>query len=109
MPFDGGEIKLTTASFWRPNGKNLNKSSTKGSDEDEWGVMPDKGFDLQLSRKETDDLEEHMEDQEIILAGGKPVKKTNPEFKDRQLDLALKYLRGQIKLSEKYTSRKLPE
>jgi len=26
----GGEIKLTTATFWRPNGKNLNKASTKG-------------------------------------------------------------------------------
>jgi carboxyl-terminal processing protease len=110
LPFGGGEIKMTTASFWRPSGKNLNKSSTKGRDEDEWGVMPDKGYDLPLSRKETDDLEEHMEDQEVILAGGsKPVKKTNPDFKDRQLDMALTYLRDQIKLGEKYTSRKLPE
>ena len=31
LPFEptGGQIKLTTATFWRPNGKNLNKSSTK--------------------------------------------------------------------------------
>src|SRR5262249_49024710 len=35
------KIKMTTATFWRPNGKNLNKSSTPGKDEDEWGVTPD--------------------------------------------------------------------
>ncbi len=31
-PFDNQSIiKLTTATFWRPNGRNLNKSSTKGA------------------------------------------------------------------------------
>ena len=45
----GGEIKLTTATFWRPSGKNLNKASTKGRDEDTWGVTPDKGYLLKLS------------------------------------------------------------
>src|SRR5262249_33978314 len=38
--FDGGQIKITIASFWRPSGKNLNKSSTAGKDDDEWGVRP---------------------------------------------------------------------
>src|SRR5262249_24955759 len=32
MPFEGGQLRLTVASFWRPNGKNLNKSSTPGRD-----------------------------------------------------------------------------
>jgi len=34
--FDGGQIKVTIASFWRPSGKNLNKSSTSGKEDDEW-------------------------------------------------------------------------
>src|SRR5262249_16008296 len=38
QPFEGGELKMTTASFWRPSNKNLNKSSTGGKDKDEWGV-----------------------------------------------------------------------
>src|SRR5205085_5268284 len=42
QPFEGGDLKLTTASFWRPNGRNLNKSSTDGKDSDVWGVVPDK-------------------------------------------------------------------
>src|SRR5262249_42860036 len=48
QPFSstGGEIKLTTASFWRPSGKNLNKSSTKGKDDEGWGVRPDKGHEV---------------------------------------------------------------
>jgi carboxyl-terminal processing protease len=106
LPFAGGEIKLTTASFWRPSGKNLNKSSTKGREEDEWGVVPDKGFEIKLSAKETDDLEESMKEAEIIHAKDAPVKKTNPDFKDRQLDKALDYLKQQVKLAEKAKSAK---
>jgi C-terminal peptidase prc len=96
--FNGGYLKLTTASFWRPSGKNLNKSSTDGKDEDEWGVIPDQL--IKLSRTERDDLAEAQRDAEIIYAPGKtpPEKK---EFKDRQLDAALEYLRGKIKTASR--------
>ena len=101
VPFAGGQLKLTTASFWPPSGRNLNKGSTKGRDKDVWGVKPNKGYELKLSLKETDDLEEYLHESEIILPKGAPRKRTNPEFKDRQLELALKYLRGQMKLAER--------
>jgi C-terminal peptidase prc len=90
-PFDGGALKLTTASFWRPSGKNLNKASTAGKDEDEWGVTPDKGHVVKLTRKERDDLQEHLLKSERIT-GDKKAPKT--EFKDRQLEAALEYLRS---------------
>jgi C-terminal peptidase prc len=96
--FDGGALKLTTASFWRPSGKNLNKSSTAGHDEDEWGVTPDEGYVIKLPRKERDDLQEHLLKVERIARRDKPAKE-NKEFKDRQLDSALDYLRGKIKES----------
>jgi C-terminal peptidase prc len=101
VPFGKGEIKLTTASFWRPSGKNLNKASTKGRDEDEWGVLPDPGFEVKLTPKETDDLEEAQKESETIYPQGGAVKKTTSEFKDKQLDKALDYVRGQIKLADK--------
>ncbi len=101
VPFAGGEIKLTTASFWRPSGKNLNKASTKGGENDEWGVVPNKGYDLKLDYKETEDLEESLHEAEVIYAKGAARKRANPEFKDRQLDLGLKYLRDQLKLSDR--------
>ena len=64
----------------------------------------DKGYELVLSPKETDELEEYMHETEIIT-GGKPVKRSNPEFKDRQLELGLKYLKGQIKLADRVRTR----
>src|SRR5207237_5385600 len=66
QPFEGGELKLTTASFWRPSGKNLNKSSTSGKADDEWGVTPDAGYLLKLSAGERDQLFVHQRDSEII-------------------------------------------
>jgi C-terminal peptidase prc len=106
VKFAGGEMKLTTASFWRPNGKNLNKASTKGRDEDEWGVLPDKGYEVKLSSKETEDLEEALKEAEIINPKDKQGKKNNPDFKDRQLNKATEYLLRQIKLADKLKSLK---
>ena len=91
--FGDGELKLTIASFWRPSGKNLNKSSTGGKDEDEWGVKPD--LEIKLSRKERDDLMDHQRDIEVIQRKDKPAAKpVTKDFKDRQLDEAMKYIKG---------------
>jgi carboxyl-terminal processing protease len=100
--FEGGDIKLTTATFWRPSGKNLNKATAgknggAGTDEDVWGVMPDRV--IKLERKERDDLAEYQHELEIIRPKGKPMKDTG--FEDRQLNEALKYLREQIKTGSK--------
>jgi C-terminal peptidase prc len=97
------EIKLTTASFWRPSGKNLNKASTSGKDEDEWGVTPDKV--IKLSPKERRDLAEHQRNLETIERPDRRGK-TAKEFKDRQLDAALEYLRGQIKMASRGNPRR---
>jgi carboxyl-terminal processing protease len=106
QPFEGGELKLTTASFWRPNGKNLNKSSTSGKAEEEWGVSPNKGFLLKLSDRERDLLYDSQHDTEIIPRRDLPPKEKKTEFKDKQLDMALEYLRSQIKTAAKATPEK---
>jgi carboxyl-terminal processing protease len=87
----GGDLKLTIATFWRPSGKNLNKLSTDGKDEDVWGVMPDKIVELVLPRGEEDSLSEALHNQEVIK---RDKKDPATPFKDRQLDKALEYLRG---------------
>jgi carboxyl-terminal processing protease len=95
------ELKLTTATFWRPSKKNLNKASTPGREEDEWGVTPNKGFVLKLPTKELNDLRDHLRDAEIIHRPDKRHAETpmKTPFRDRQLDMALEYLRGQIRLA----------
>jgi carboxyl-terminal processing protease len=105
-PFEGGELKMTTASFWRPSGKNLNKSSTLGREEDTWGVTPDKV--VPLTRKERDELEEAQRNSEIIQRkGAKPNPEEKNAFKDKQLESALEYLRGQIKLGARASGKKV--
>jgi C-terminal peptidase prc len=104
FPETGGSLKVTTATFWRPTEKNLNKASTSGKDDEDWGVKPNKGFDLPLSVKELYDLQDHQRDREIISRPGTPPAVNN--FRDRQLDMALDYLRAQIKLADKGTAKK---
>ncbi len=96
----GGKLKLTTATFWRPNGKNLNRASTSGRDDDEWGVSPDAGFAVKLSAKELNDLQDQQRDQEIIRGpNARPSTESKNGFQDRQLEAAVKYLREQINLA----------
>jgi C-terminal peptidase prc len=97
-PFEtGGQIKLTTATYWRPSGRNINKRSTQGKDDEEWGVTPNPGFDIKMTNKELADLQEHMRESEIIRAPGQKAPETKKDFQDKQLDAALEYLRGVIK------------
>lgn len=105
-PFEDGQLRLTVATFWRPNGKNLNKSSTSGKPDETWGVTPDKGYLLKLSPKEFEALMEHQRNTEIIPRRDLPPKETKPEFKDRQLDMALEYLRSQIKTAARVPAAK---
>jgi C-terminal peptidase prc len=108
QPFEGGEIKLTTATFHSPLDRTLNKASTSGKEEDEWGVRPDEGYNVPLSLAERDSLMEHQHNSEIIYVKNGKVQppKSEADFKDRQLEAALKYLRGQIKTASKDTPRK---
>ena len=99
FPLTGGKIKLTTATFWPPSGRNLNKPSTSGKDEDEWGVHPDKGYLLKLERSEEMDLFEKIQNWNVIPRRDIPAKEPKKEFKDRQLDMAMDYLRGQLKVT----------
>jgi C-terminal peptidase prc len=105
--FDGGQMKLTIATYWRPSGKNIHRSSTNGKDEDEWGVMPDKGFEIKQTPRERADLEEHIRDLEIIARKDKPAtKEAKSDFKDRQLDKAMEYIREQIKIASRLQAKK---
>src|SRR5262249_24592133 len=93
--------KGTNASFWRPSGKNLNKSSTSGRPEDEWGVTPDEVVPLESS--ERFELAEHLRNAEIIRpeAYYLSTEATKDSFRDKQLEAAVEYLRGQVKIGKK--------
>jgi C-terminal peptidase prc len=105
LQFDqtGGEIKLTIARYFPPSDRNIDKlAADQDSSIKDWGVKPNKGYDVELSREERNELFEHLRDLEVIKPkGGTAAKEEAKPFKDKQLDKALEYLRDQIKAEGK--------
>jgi C-terminal peptidase prc len=90
---NGGLIMFSTALGCRPSGKNLTRWMTAGRESDTWGVIPNNGFAVKLSPAEQKALARHQQDQEIITRRGEGATGRKPTFTDRQLELALAYLR----------------
>jgi carboxyl-terminal processing protease len=60
-------LKLTTAAYQRPSGKNIHRFPDS-KDKDEWGVMPDLGYELGLDARETRELLADRRNRDIIAA-----------------------------------------
>ncbi|HCK42706.1 MAG TPA: S41 family peptidase [Planctomycetaceae bacterium] len=110
--FESGKsaLKLTTASYWRPNGTNIHrlKDSTES---DDWGVRPSPGFEVKLTdeqfkeileaRRKRDIVHSYIDEDgqtrdssdsnELPLAGS-----TEELARDIQLKKAVDYLRQQL-------------
>ncbi len=93
-------LKLTTASYRRPNGKNIHRFPG-AKDSDEWGVMPDKGFEIKLSDGELAMLQDQWSHDFVTpptkaapaAKSPAPAKAKEPASPpDRQLQAAVKYL-----------------
>lgn len=67
IEMEGGKsaLKLTTASYKRPNGKNIHRFPDAGEN-DEWGVKPNDGFEAKLSNGETRELVDNRHDRDIV-------------------------------------------
>jgi carboxyl-terminal processing protease len=114
IELEGGKsaLKLTTAEYHRPNGHNIHKRP-KAKDTDEWGVVPDDGFKIEISpedmgkylvwRRNRDVLRPHKSG-ESSGAEGKP--EDSGPFVDKQLQAALDYVTSQIKEQPKAVSKK---
>lgn len=94
-------LKLTTASYWRPSGKNIHRFPDS-KDTDEWGVKPNAGFEVPLKDEEVIAYLTYRRDRDVVAgkAGTPAVVKTAKEEKpyvDKVLQKALDYLHQQIK------------
>ena len=67
---------------------------------------------VKLSEKDRDDLQDFMHNQEIIQRRDRPAKdkekeeKEKGDFRDRQLEKGLDYLRGLIKTASRTSAKK---
>lgn len=102
---EGAGIKLTTAYFVLPSGRNLDRHSG-GED---WGVEPTDGFYVPLSAKQVDRLLARRQDREILRIGkeaqARALERLTPQqiekqFADPQLAAALKTMLARLATGE---------
>jgi len=94
-------LKLTTASYWRPSGRNIHRFPDS-KEEDDWGVKPSKGFEIKLTDAERIEYFKWRRERDILRRPGQAPKKADPdgkdkkEFRDRVMDKAIEHLRAEI-------------
>ena len=85
-------LKLTTAGYLRPNGKNIHRADGAGPDA-EWGVKPNDGYELKNNDAENTAYMRYRRDRDILRKEVKePAEGDPPVFADKQLKAALDYL-----------------
>jgi carboxyl-terminal processing protease len=106
-------LKLTTAGYWRPSGKNIHRFPD-AKESDEWGVKPNEGFEVPMKDDERLEYLIYRNERDVIRGKNAPAKpeekkdekkddkkdgdkKDKKPFEDRVLQKALEYLRGEIK------------
>ena len=67
IPIQRGEsaLKLTTASYWRPSGKNIDRTDAESKNSKTWGVQPNTGFDIEITEQELLDNLRHINIREL--------------------------------------------
>jgi carboxyl-terminal processing protease len=90
-------LKLTTASYFRPSGKNIHRAPD-ATDADEWGVQPSDGMKVELNQGEMRQLMMFQQDQmlgEAPEAAGEE-NSERPVFVDRQLQKGLEVIKEKL-------------
>ena len=97
IPLEEGRsiLKLTTASFWRPAGKNIHRLKT-ATEEDDWGVRPSESYDVSLSDEEIKAMETARRDRDGFIPGALATAERPPNHVDPQLAAAVRYLQAKL-------------
>ena len=86
-------LKLTTASYLRPSGKNIHRFPDM-SEEEEWGVLPSEGFAVELTPQDRVSYLKYRRNRDVIDTDGPP----ESDFVDRTLQKAVEYVVAQIEI-----------
>ncbi|MEE2641988.1 MAG: S41 family peptidase [Planctomycetota bacterium] len=87
-------MKLTTASYYRPNGKNINRLP-QHTGKDDWGVRPSPGYEVVMD--DTEQREYFLFRQERDVIRKKEAVDPKEKFRDRQLDKAVEFILQKVK------------
>jgi carboxyl-terminal processing protease len=117
IPLEGNHsaLKLTTAGYLRPNGKNIHRFPDS-KEQDQWGVTPDKGYEMKLPDAELLAIMEDRRRRDVLAPKSAPAAAPGTEGTkapeqpkpaeaaaspattsvDAQLRMALDYLSGEL-------------
>lgn len=113
-PDQKSAVKLTTQSWWRPSGKNMDKFSAPRDRPNEWGVTPDEGLAVPTTEQERTRYYVEMMKLRYVAGrpdvvgknppppppalgtDGKPIVDESKPFDDRQLNRAIEHLRHKL-------------
>jgi carboxyl-terminal processing protease len=93
IPIEAGRsiLKLTTASYWRPNGRNIHRLKQSGNGA--WGVLPDEGFGVEVSEAYQNRLRAYRSRRDLPRkAAPANVTTESPAVADVALNRAVEYL-----------------
>lgn len=121
-------VKLTTETYWRPSGKNMDRKLAEKDGSNEWGVMPDIEVPTTKDEKLRAELEKYKRDwvagkpavvgpnppQAPVLKGmdGKPLVDESKPYVDKPLNAAIETLKkklGGVGEAPRPPGRLLPE
>lgn len=97
-------LKLTVATYWRPNGHNIHRLPD-ATEDDEWGVMPNEGFLVELTEDDFVKAVEARRMRDIVGAVFPATDDSNEDsektdevelFVDPQLKKAIEYLQEKL-------------
>ena len=86
-------MKLTTSSYWRPSGKNIQRPP-HATAEDQWGVSPDEGYQVVLDKDEFARWQLWRAERDVFQPAAEhgAAKDGEKPFVDRQLLRAVEYV-----------------
>jgi carboxyl-terminal processing protease len=94
-------LKLTSATYWRPSGKNIHKMP-EDTDADEWGVTPNSGFEVKLDKEGYELWRNYRLRRDLMGEGADPSLAEElaredgeipSDYRDQALERALEHLR----------------
>jgi carboxyl-terminal processing protease len=89
---DCGAMKLTTSSYWRPSGVNIQRPP-HATAKDRWGVSPNEGYQVVLDKDEFDRWQHWRAERDVFQsAAARAHEPSGKPFVDRQLRRAVEYL-----------------
>ena len=70
-------LRLTFATYWRPSGKDIHKRKD-ATDADDWGVEPDPGLEVAISKELRDEILEARLNRDLAAVDGQPEPAPSP-------------------------------